>query len=232
MRKLKEMKKLKTAKNGSLVETLLKKLDEGKQLLKLRKGTEVFSQGAEADAIYFVKSGRVTITIAWAEVPEIAMAILGPGDFFGEGCLIGQSLRMNTATTAAASTIVRVEKQSMLQGLNSNPELSESFIASLIARNIDVEADICNQLFNDVEKRLAHVLLKLNRCGQSDSTPDAPDPRLSQLSHETLADLVGAKRTDIMYFLNKFRGLGLIDYNSKGAIVVRAELLVDTVLAV
>jgi CRP-like cAMP-binding protein len=226
------MKNLKTAKNGSLIETLLENLDEGKQILKLRKGTEVFSQGAEADAIYFVKSGRVTITIAWGEVPDLAMAILGPGDFFGEGCLMGQSLRMNTATTAEASTIVRIEKQSMLQGLNSHPEVSESFIASMITRNIDVEEDICNQLFNDVEKRLAHVLLKLNRCGQPDSASNAPDARLTQLSHETLADLVGAKQTEIRHFLDKFKGLGLIDYDSKGAIVVRAELLVDTVLAV
>jgi hypothetical protein len=102
----------------------------------------------------------------------------------------------------------------------------------MITRNIDVEEDICNQMFNDVEKRLAHVLLKLNRCGQSDSAPNVPDARLTQLSHETLADLVGAKRTEIRHFLDKFKGLGLIDYDSNGAIVVRAELLVDTVLAV
>ena len=117
----------------------------------------------------------------------------------------------------------------MLQALHAQPGLSEKFIASLIVRNIDVEEDICNQLFNDAEKRLAHILLKLNRYGRADSLPDV---KLPQISHETLASLVGATRSQILHFLDKFRRLGLIDYNGNGEMIVRAELLTDIVLSV
>ena len=229
MRKLKKITKLKSTEVDLYVGSMLEDIIEGKEILKLRKGIRVFSQGAEADAIYFIQSGRVKVTVAYREVQELALAVLGSSDFFGEGCLIGQSLRVCTATTTESSTVVKIQKRAMLQALHAQPELSEKFIASLIVRNIDVEEDICNQLFNDAEKRLAHILLKLNRYGRPDFAPDA---KLSQLSHETLASMVGATRSQIVHFLDKFKRLGLIRVNGKGEIKVMAEMLTDTVLAV
>jgi len=153
------------------------------------------------------------------------LGILGVHDFFGEGCLVGQPLRISTATVLEASTLFRVEKRAMLQALSNQPRLSEKFIASLLVRNINLEEDLCDQLFNHSEKRLARVLLKLARLRQHDSMPDAGLPLLS---HETLAEMVGTTRSRITYFMNKFRKMGLIDYN--GDLLVRTELLTDIVL--
>jgi CRP/FNR family cyclic AMP-dependent transcriptional regulator len=226
---MRKPKKLKSAEIDPYVGSMLENIIEGKQILKLRKGTKLFSQGAVADGIYFIQSGRVKVTIASVQGKEAVLAMLGPRDFFGEGCLVGQSVRINTATTTESSTIFEIQKRAMLQALHAQPELSEKFIASLLVRNIDMEEDICDQLFNHTEKRLARVLLKLSRYGQHDFLPDA---KLSQLSHETLADLVGTTRSRILHFLNKFRRLGLIHYNGSGDIIVRAEMLADLVLHV
>jgi len=220
-------KKLKSAEIDPYVGNMLENIIEGKQILKLRKGIKLFSQGAGADAIYFIQSGSVKVTIASVQGKEAVLAMLGPRDFFGEGCLVGQSVRINTATTTEPSTIFEIQKRAMLQALHAQRELSEKFIASLLVRNIDMEEDICDQLFNHTEKRLARVLLKLSRYGQHDFLPDA---KLSQLSHETLADLVGTTRSRILHFLNKFRRLGLIHYNGTGEIMVRTEMLADMVL--
>ena len=229
MRKPKKITKLKSTQIDAYVGRMLENIIEGKEILKLRKGVRLFSQGAEADAIYFIQSGRVKITIASVQGKEAVLAILGPRDFFGEGCLVGHSLRISTATTTESSTVFKIQKRAMLQALHAQPELSEKFIASLLVHNIDMEEDICDQLFNQTEKRLARVLLKLSRYGQQDFLPDA---KLSQLSHETLADLVGTTRPRILHFLNKFRRLGLIHYKGNGEIMVRAEMLSDVVLHV
>jgi CRP/FNR family transcriptional regulator, cyclic AMP receptor protein len=229
MRTPKKNTKLKSTEIDPYVGSLLENIIEGKEILKLRKGIKLFSQGAEADAIYFIQSGRVKVTIASARGKEAVLAMLGPHEFFGEGCLVGQSLRISTATTTESSTVFEIQKQAMLQALHAQPELSEKFIASLLVRNIDMEEDICDQLFNHRENRLARVLLKLSRYGQHDFLPDA---KLSQLSHETLADLVGTTRSRILRFLNKFRKLGLIHYNGNGEIMVRAEMLADMLLHV
>ena len=229
MRKPKKITKLKSTQIDAYVGRMLENIIEGKEILKLRKGVRLFSQGAEADAIYFIQSGRVKITIASVQGKEAVLAILGPRDFFGEGCLVGHSLRISTATTTESSTVFKIQKRAMLQALHAQPELSEKFIASLLVHNIDMEEDICDQLFNQTEKRLARVLLKLSRYGQHDFLPDA---KLSQLSHETLADLVGTTRPRILHFLNKFRRLGLIHYKGNGEIMVRAEMLSDVVLHV
>ena len=229
MRKPKKTTKLKSTQIDAYVGRMLENIIEGKEILKLRKGVRLFSQGAEADAIYFIQSGRVKITIASVQGKEAVLAILGPRDFFGEGCLVGHSLRISTATTTESSTVFKIQKRAMLQALHAQPELSEKFIASLLVHNIDMEEDICDQLFNQTEKRLARVLLKLSRYGQQDFLPDA---KLSQLSHEALADLVGTTRPRILHFLNKFRRLGLIHYNGNGEIMVRAEMLSDVVLHV
>jgi CRP/FNR family transcriptional regulator, cyclic AMP receptor protein len=167
----------------------------------------------------------VKITVVSSAGKEAVLAMLGPHDFFGEGALVGQSLRMSTATTLEATTVFQVEKRAMLRAFHDQPELSEKFMASLLARNIDLEEDLCDQLFNHSEKRLARVLLKLARLREHKNVPDATIPTLS---HETLAEMVGTTRSRITQFMNKFRKMGLIDYN--GGLSVRTELLTDLVL--
>jgi CRP-like cAMP-binding protein len=229
MQKLKAITKLKSPQIDPYVEAMLENIIEGKKILKLRKDIRLFSQGAEANTIYFIQSGRVKLTIASPLGKEGVLAMLGPRDFFGEGCLVGQSLRISTATTTESSTVFEIQKRAMLMALREQPELSEKFLASLLVRNIDMEQDIGNQLFNQTEKRLARVLLKLSRYGQHDFLPDA---KLSQLSDEILADLVGTTPSRISHFLTKFRKLGLVHYHYNGKIVVRAEMLADMVLHV
>lgn len=227
MQKLKKTTKLKSTAGDSYVESMLKNIVEGKKILNLRKGMKLFSQGAEANTLYFIESGSVKLTIASIQGKEGVLALLGPREFFGEGCLVGQSLRISTATTTESATIFEIQRRAMLQALHDQPELSEKFVASLLVRNIDMEKDIGNQLFNETEERLARVLLKLSRYGQHDFLPDA---KLSHLSDETLADLVGTTAPRILHFLNKFRKLGLVHYHYNGSIVVRAEMLADMVL--
>jgi CRP/FNR family transcriptional regulator, cyclic AMP receptor protein len=207
------------------VRNLLDNIDEGKTVLKLEKDATVFSQGDTAEAIYFIQDGSVKLSVVSGTGKEAVLAMLGPRGFLGEGCLVGQSVRVSTATTAEPSTLFRIERQAMRRALHAQPELSEKFTAALLGRNIDLEEDLCDQLFNHSEKRLARVLLKLARFGQVDAIPEASMPRIS---HETLAEMVGTTRSRVTHFMNKFRRLGLIDYN--GVITVRAELLTDIVL--
>ena len=207
------------------VADLLEKIDVGKTLLRLEKNQTIFSQGQVADSVYFIQAGKIKMTVVSALGKEAVLAMLGPRGFLGEGSLIGHSVRLGTATAIQASTLFRIEKGAMLRALHSQPALSEKFMAALLSRNIDLESDLCDQLFNHSEKRLARVLLKLARFGQHDPVPAAKMPRLS---HETLAEMVGTTRSRVTHFMNKFRKLGLIDYN--GVITVRTELLTDVVL--
>ena len=209
------------------VETLLKSIVVGKHVLQLQRNTPVFSQGAEADAIYFIQTGKVKVTVLSVQGKEAVLAMLGPREFFGEGCLVGQPFRISTATTTESSTVFRVQKQAMLQALHAQPELSEKFTAALLARNINLEEDLCDQLFNHSEKRLARVLLKLSRFGHHAARPDAKMPRLT---HETLAEIVGTTRSRITFFMNKFKKLGLIEYTGTGDVTVRDALMTDVVL--
>jgi CRP-like cAMP-binding protein len=207
------------------VTDLLEKIDTGKTKLSLEKNQRVFTQGEAADSVFFIQSGKVKVTVVSALGKEAVLAMLGPRGFLGEGSLVGHSRRLGTATTIQPSTLFRIEKAAMLSALHAQPDFSERFIAALLSRNIDLEADLCDQLFNHSEKRLARVLLKLARFGQNDAVPAAQMPRLS---HETLAEMVGTTRSRVTHFMNKFRKLGLIDYN--GVITVRTELLTDVVL--
>jgi CRP-like cAMP-binding protein len=207
------------------VTSLLERISEGKRVMSFRKGERIFSQGERADAIFFIQTGRVKITVLSTSGKEAVVAMLGPHNFLGEGALVGQTLRVSTATALAPSTGFRVEKEAMAQALYKQPDLSEKFIAALLVRNIALEEDLCDQLFNHSEKRLARVLLKLARLREHDGAPDAKIPLPS---HETLAEMVGTTRSRITHFMNKFRTLGLIDYN--GELIVRAELLTDIVL--
>ena len=217
-----------TAKRTSVdryVATLLEKIKAGKQELNFQKGEKIFSQGDTADSIYFIQAGRIKIAAISAAGKEAVLAMLGPHDFFGEGALVNQSLRISTAQALEPSTVFRVEKKVMIRSLHEQSELSEKFMASLLTRNIDLEEDLCDQLFNHSEKRLARVLLKLARLREHGVVLDANVP---VLSHETLAEMVGTTRSRITHFMNKFRKMGLIEYN--GDLTVRTELLTDVVL--
>jgi CRP-like cAMP-binding protein len=225
MAKRKEAVTVKRAGVDPYVATLLEKITAGKQELRFRKGEKIFSQGDSADSIYFIQAGRIKISVVSAAGKEAVLALLSPHDFFGEGALVMQSLRISTAKALDPSTVFRIEKRAMIRSLHEQSELSEKFMASLLTRNIDLEEDLCDQLFNHSEKRLARVLLKLARLREHDVVPDASVP---MLSHETLAEMVGTTRSRITHFMNKFRTMGLIEYN--GELTIRTELLTDLVL--
>lgn len=203
---------------------LLEKISVGKHNLSRRVKLSLL-KGIVRTRFFFVQSGKVKISVVSASAREAILVMLGPLSFFGEGALVGQSLRMSTATALEPSTIFRVEK-AMVRALHEEAALSEKFIAALLVRNIELEEDLCDQLFNPSEKRLARVLLKLARLREQDALPDATFPTLS---HETLAEMVGTTRSRVPHFMNKFRTMRLIDYNNDG-FTVRTELLTDLVL--
>jgi CRP/FNR family cyclic AMP-dependent transcriptional regulator len=207
------------------ITSLLEKTTAGKQVLRVRKGRKLFAQGDAADAIFFLQTGKVKISVVARTGKEAVLSLLGPRNFFGEGSLVGQSLRLSTATALEASIVLRVEKVAMVRALHDQPDLAEKFMAALLTRNLELEEDLCDQLFNQSEKRLARVLLKLSRLRDRDGLPDSKIP---MLSHETLAEMVGTTRSRITHFMNKFRTIGLIEYN--GELHVRTELLTDLLL--
>jgi CRP-like cAMP-binding protein len=212
--------------------TILGKISEGKHVMSVRKGETIFSQGDSADAIYFVQTGRVKVSALSSAGKEAVLAVVGPHGFFGEECLVDESLRMSSATTLEPSKVFQVEKRTMLRALHAQPDLSERFIAFLLKRNIDLEEDLCDQLFNPSEKRLARVLLKLVRLREYEGATDATIPRFS---HETLAEMVGTTRSRITHFMNKFRKMKLIEYNMHArdngcGLIVRTKRLIDVVL--
>jgi CRP-like cAMP-binding protein len=208
------------------VATLLENITVGKQQLSFGKGEKVFFQGAPADSIYFIQSGRIKITVVSATGKEAVLAMPGPHQFFGEGSLVRQSVRVSTAEALEPSTVFRVEKEAMMRALHEEPVLSEEFMAQLLARSIDLVEDLCDQLFNHSEKRLARVLLKLARLHEADVTRDVSVPAVS---HATLAEMVGTTRSRITYFMNRFRAMGLIDYYGR-TLGIRGELLTDQLL--
>jgi CRP/FNR family cyclic AMP-dependent transcriptional regulator len=216
---------MKTPAIDPYVMQLLGNITEGKRVLTFRKAERIYSQGDLADAIFLIQSGKVKMTVVSSAGKEAVIGMLASHSFLGEVALVGQTLRVSSSTAMEASVIIRIEKQVMGRALLEQPELSEKFIAALLVRNIDLEEDLCDQLFNHSEKRLARVLLKLARLPQH---ANAEDARMPMLSHETLAEMVGTTRSRITHFMNKFRTMGLIDYN--GELTVRTELLTDLVL--
>ena len=187
----------------------LAKIGEGRTIADYRENQEVFSQGDPADAIFFIQNGKVKLTVVSQQGKEAVIAIVGADDFFGEGCLAGQPLRMATATAMSACAIVRLEKQGTLRVLHDEPAFSELFVSYLLSRNTRLEEDLVDQLFNSSEKRLARVLLLMANFGKEGK----PLSVIPQISQETLAEIVGTTRSRVSFFMNRFRKLGLIDYN-------------------
>jgi CRP/FNR family cyclic AMP-dependent transcriptional regulator len=218
---------VKSAKTNRALDSLLKNVVERKDLLKLQNGAKLFSQGEEGDAIYFIQTGKVQLTVVSAQGREAMLATLGPRDFLGEESLVGNSRRTSTATSLQPSTVFRIEKAAMLQALHVDPRFSEEFMTSLLARNINLEEDLCDQLFNHSERRLACALLKLTRSGRHDKLRDTKLPKFTQ---KMLAEIVGTTRSKVNFLMNKFRTLGLIDYRGTGDITVKAERLTEAVL--
>ena len=206
------------------VSALLAKITEGKRVLTLPKDEMIFAQGDNADAIYFIESGRVKISVVSSGGKEGVLGLLGPHNFFGEGSLVGQILRLHSVTVVEPASLFQVEKRSMLRALRDHQDLAEKFTAVLLSRTMDLQEDLCDQLFNDSEKRLARVLIKI--AGMDDLNPS--DARIASMSHETLAEMVGTTRSRVTHFMNKFRKMGLIEY--KGHLTVKAERLTEAVL--
>ena len=191
----------------------------GRSISKYRMNQKVFSQGTPADAVFYILKGKVKVTVVSEQGKEAVVAVLGPDEFCGEGCLTGQPVRLATATAMTECEIMRLEKATMIRVLHEEPAFSEMFVSHLLARTSRVEADLVDQLFNSSEKRLARALLLLANFGKEGE----PEPILAKISQETLAEMIGTTRSRVSAFMNKFRELGLIDYN--GRIEVHRSLL-------
>ena len=203
----------------------LAKANGGRTLSAYKINQIVFSQGEPADSIFYVQGGKVKVTVISEQGKEAIVAILATGDFCGEGCLAGQPRRMATATAMETSAIMRVEKAAMIRLLHDEPEFSERFMSHLLARNVRVEADLVDQLFNSSEKRLARLLLILAKFGKEGK----PEPVVAKISQETLAEMIGTTRSRVSFFMNRFRKMGLIDYDGHGHLEIHSSLL-DVIL--
>jgi CRP-like cAMP-binding protein len=186
--------------------------------VKYRRGEIVFSQGDPSIDVRYLRKGTIKLSVLSSVGKEAVVAMLGPGDFFGEGALAGQSIRIETATAVSATTVLVIPKETMIRLLHEEPAFSDRFISFMLARNIRIEADLVDQLFNSSEKRLARTLLLLARYGGSNSQRALP-----KISQETLAEMIGSTRSRVNFFMNKFRKLGLIEYN--GEIKINSSLL-------
>ena len=197
----------------------LAKVGKGRTISEYRKNQVVFSQGDPGDAIFYIHKGKVKLNIVSSAGKEAVIAILGAGDFLGEGCLAGRPLCLGTATAMSDCSIVRLEKLATIRVLHEEPAFSEMFLAYLLSRNMRIEEDLVDQLFNSSEKRLARVLLLLANFGKEGK----PEPVIAKISQETLAEMIGTTRSRVSFFMNKFRNLGFIEYN--GELHVHSSLL-------
>ncbi|MGP0073880.1 MAG: Crp/Fnr family transcriptional regulator [Bryobacteraceae bacterium] len=197
----------------------LAEVGRGRNQTHYEKNQRVFSQGDAARAIFYIQKGKIKLTVVSKDGKEAVVAILGAGDFFGEGCLAGQSVRMATATTMSECSIMQLDKAGVIRLLHEQPAFSELLLHHLLSRNIRIEEDLVDQLFNSSEKRLARVLLLLANFGK-DGKPEAVIPKISQ---ETLAEIVGTTRSRVSLFMNRFRKMGFIHYN--GGLEVHSSLL-------
>ena len=201
------------------VQLFLGSAGPGRKITKFCGNETIFAQGGPAKSVIYIQEGGVKLTVVSEIGKEAVVAILGPGDFLGEACLSGQSIRVATATTIALTTVLVIEKHEVMRVLHEEHEFSDRFIAHILARNIRVEEDLVDQLFNSSEKRLARTLLLLARYGAQDE----PQKVIPKVSQETLAEMIGTTRSRVNFFMNKFRKLGFIQYN--GEIHVNKSLL-------
>ena len=214
------VKKRKNAKARVFhAQAFLNSADVARKVKEFKKAELVYSQGDAADSVMYLQKGSVKLTVVSEGGKEAVVAILGPGDFLGEGCLAGQSVRMGTAATITPSTLPVIEKREMFKVLHEQHELSDRFISFMLARNIRIEEDLVDQLFNSSEKRLARTLLLLARYGKEDK----PHGVLPNVSQEMLAEMIGTTRPRVNLFMNKFRKLGFIKYN--GGLQINTSLL-------
>jgi len=195
-------------------------IGEGRKIVPSQKKQTIFTQGDAADAVFYIQSGKVKLTVVSNNGKEATIGILGERDFFGEGCLAGQPLRMAAATAMTDCEVLRIEKKAMIQALHQEHALSDMFVAYLLTRNIRYEEDLVDQLFNSSEKRLARILLLLAHFGK-EGVPQTVIPAISQ---ETLSEMVGTTRSRVSFFMNRFRKLGFVDYG-EGGMQVHSSLL-------
>ncbi len=197
----------------------LSKVGQGRSIASYDTNQTIFSQGDEADSVLYIEHGKIKLTVVSKRGKEVIIAVLGKGEFCGEGCLVGQVKRIATATAMMACQIMQIQKGAMIRILHDEQAFSELFISHILERTIRVEADLIDQLFNSSEKRLARALLLLASFGKD----GGPQPIMAKVSQETLAEMIGTTRSRVSFFMNKFRQLGFIDYN--GTIKVHSSLL-------
>jgi len=202
-------------------EPILSRVSPGKTAIEYGANRTIFSQGDAADSLFYIGKGKVKLAVTSQQGKEAIVAVLGEGDFFGEGSLAGQKVRISTATAMTDCSLTRIEKQLMARMLHEEHETSELFVTHLLSRNIRFEGDLVDQLFNSSEKRLARILLLLANFGK-ESRSETVVPRISQ---DNLAQMVGTTRSRVSHFMNKFRSLGFIDYSDSGGLTVQSGLL-------
>jgi len=201
--------------------TFLSTINGGRKIALFPKKQTIFVQGDSSDAVFYVQKGKVRLTVVSKIGKEATIGILNEGDFFGEGCLAGQPLRLCSATAMTACSVMRIDKKSMMEVLHRERAFSDVFVAYLLARNIRYEEDLVDQLFNSSEKRLARTLLLLAHFGK-DGKPESLIPKISQA---TLAEMIGTTRSRVSFFMNRFRKLGFIDYDAGSGLQVHSSLL-------
>jgi len=200
--------------------SFLATIGAGRKVVAFPKKETVFTQGDAADSVFYIQEGKIRLTVVSKIGKEATLGILSEGDFFGEGGLAGQPLRMGSATTMTDCQLMRIDKKAMMEALHREHEFSDMFVAYLLARNIRYEEDLVDQLFNSSEKRLARILLLLAHFGK-ESVPETVIPKISQ---ETLAEMIGTTRSRVSFFMNRFRKLGFVDYG-EGGLQVHSSLL-------
>jgi CRP/FNR family cyclic AMP-dependent transcriptional regulator len=201
--------------------TFLSTINRGRKIEDFSKKQTVFAQGDSSDAVFYIKEGKVKLTVVSQLGKEATIGILNEGDFFGEGCLTGQPLRLCSAITMTDCSVMKIDKKAMIAVLHREQAFSDMFVAYLLARNIRYEEDLVDQLFNSSEKRLARILLLLAHFGK-EGKPETVIPKMSQ---ETLAEMIGTTRSRVSFFLNRFRKLGFIDYRGGDDLQVHSSLL-------
>jgi CRP/FNR family transcriptional regulator, cyclic AMP receptor protein len=200
--------------------TFLSTIDGGRKIAPFPKRQTIFAQGDSADAVFYVQKGKVKLAVVSKIGKEATIGVLNEGDFFGEGCLTGQPLRLCSATAMTDCSVMKIDKKSMIEVLHREPAFSAVFVAYLLARNIRYEEDLVDQLFNSSEKRLARILLLLAHFGK-EGKPEIVIPKMSQ---ESLAEMVGTTRSRVSFFMNRFREMGFVDYDGDG-LQVHSSLL-------